>query len=112
MKQPGAKSGSLIFKLHTKKHDTFRVSGYDLAMTIKLTLIEALAGFDKIICNHLDGRSIKLSVPQGRVIQPGETLCLRDQGMPLSRGYGDLYVQCDVEMPSGYWMKLQDRDVR
>ncbi|TIB61312.1 hypothetical protein E3P77_04040 [Wallemia ichthyophaga] len=106
---PGAKPGSLIFKLRAKKHDTFRVSGYDLAITIKLTLFEALAGFDKVICNHLDGRSVKLSVPQGRVIQPAETLCLRDQGMPLSRGYGDLYVQCNVEMPSGYWMKMQDR---
>ncbi|TIC13661.1 DnaJ-domain-containing protein [Wallemia mellicola] len=107
---PGAKPASLVFRLRTKKHDTFRVSGYDLAINIKLTLLEALSGFEKIICNHLDGRTVKVSVPQGRVIQPNETLCLRDQGMPLSRGFGDLYVQCEVEMPSGYWMKLQDRN--
>lgn len=101
----------MVFRLRTKKHDTFRVSGYDLAINIKLTLLEALSGFEKVICNHLDGRTVKVSVPQGRVIQPNETLCLRDQGMPLSRGFGDLYVQCEVEMPSGYWMKLQDRNV-
>ena len=105
------KPSSLIFKLKAQQHPTFKLRGYDLSITVKLTLLEALIGFDKIIVNHLDGHGVRLCIPKGRVIQPGETLVLRDQGMPLSKGFGDLYVKCEVDMPSGYWMKLADTSV-
>ena len=49
----------------------------------------------------LGGKKVKLTLPEGA--QNGQQFRLRGKGMPVlrSRGFGDLYVQIEVETPSG-----------
>jgi len=51
------RAGEIIFKLETLPHPTFERVGNDLKTTIKITLKQALLGFEKEL-THLDGRVI------------------------------------------------------
>jgi molecular chaperone DnaJ len=55
----------------------------------------------------LNGKRVKLNIPSGA--QSGQQFRLRGKGMPVlrSRAHGDLYVQIEVEMPSGLNKKQQ-----
>lgn len=73
---------------------------------MKITLIEALSGFDKIIALHLDGRGIHVTHPAGQVIKPGDIKRIPHEGMPTFKrqdDIGDLYIQFDVEFPENMW---------
>lgn len=76
---------------------------------MKITLVEALAGFDKIIALHLDGRGIHVSHPAGEVIKPGDIRRIPHEGMPTFKrqdDVGDLYLQFDVEFPENMWTSM------
>ena len=49
----------------------------------------------------LGGKKVKLTLPEGA--QGGQQFRLRGKGMPVlrARTHGDLYVQIEVETPSG-----------
>lgn len=49
------RAGEVIFKVHEMKHKIFERSKNDLKATVKITLKQALLGFEKEI-THLDGR--------------------------------------------------------
>ncbi|TFY82878.1 hypothetical protein EWM64_g1132 [Hericium alpestre] len=105
-------SGDVIFVLKAKPNDSFERSGNDLLTSVKITLSEALLGFDRILVNHLDGRGIHLSSPPGKVIKSGQTLVLRGEGMPTYKTpdqKGNLYVVLEIEMPDEQWMQNIDR---
>jgi len=73
---------------------------------VKISLIEALSGFDKIITLHLDGRGIHVTHPAGQVIKPGDIKRIPHEGMPTFKrqdDIGDLYIQFDVEFPENMW---------
>ncbi len=55
----------------------------------------------------LNGKRVKLNIPSGA--QSGQQFRLRGKGMPVlrSRSHGDLYVQIEVEVPSGLNKKQQ-----
>ena len=81
----------------------FTREGTDLLCKVKITLLEALCGFDKVIVTHLDGRGIQVSNPAGSVIKPGMVKRIPDEGMPTYKRpdtRGDLYIQFDVEFPA------------
>lgn len=82
---------------------------------MKITLSEALLGFDRILLNHLDGRGIQVASPPGKAIKPGQAIVLRGEGMPVHKRTderGNLYVMLDVEMPDEQWLQGVDRKVR
>ena len=113
--QPGLPAGDVIFVLKAQQHKSFERSGNDLATTVKITLSEALLGFDRILVNHLDGRGLRVSSPPGRVINPRQSIVLHGEGMPVYKTpdeRGNLYVILDIEMPDQQWMKTIDRTVR
>ena len=113
--QPGLPAGDVIFVLKAQPHKSFERSGNDLATTVKITLSEALLGFDRILVNHLDGRGLRVSSPPGRVINPRQSIVLHGEGMPVYKTpdeRGNLYVILDIEMPDQQWMKTIDRTVR
>lgn len=56
---PDCLSGDLIFIVSIKKNETFSRVGADLFLKKKISLFEALTGFNFII-KHLDGSSIKI----------------------------------------------------
>lgn len=113
--QPGAPPGDVVFVLKMAHHDFFERSGNDLLTTVKITLSEALLGFDRILVTHLDGRGIRVSSPKGKVVQPGQSIVLRGEGMPTYKTpdvKGDLYVVLDIEMPTQDWLRTIDLTVQ
>lgn len=58
--QPGITPGDVIFKLRQAKHPRFERRGDDLHMDMRLSLKEALLGYDRTF-RHLDGREVRLT---------------------------------------------------
>jgi DnaJ family protein A protein 2 len=100
--------GDLVFWLRERSHATFTRKGHDLAVAFQISLQEAICG-DTTTINHLDGT--KLHIGSARhatngpiLIQTGDVQVLKGKGMPKDgQGveFGDLYVQYEVEMPTG-----------
>ena len=68
--QPGVAPGDLIFILEQKEHATFKRKGSDLLMTKKISLTEALCGYQFEI-EQLDGRKLVVTQKPGdKVTKP------------------------------------------
>ncbi|KZT67407.1 DnaJ-domain-containing protein [Daedalea quercina L-15889] len=110
--EPDVPPGDVIFLLKAKKHDSFERSGNDLLTTVHITLSEALLGFSRILITHLDGRGIQVTSPRGKIIKPGDSIILRDEGMPVHKTpdqKGNLYIMLEVDMPDEEWLRTVDR---
>ncbi len=100
--------------LHASQHKSFERNGNDLLTHVTITLSEALLGFSRVILTHLDGRGIKFSSPNGKIIKPGDAIVIREEGMPVHKRpheKGNLYMIFDVEMPTADWLKTVDARV-
>jgi len=106
---PDQEPGDIIFTLEEAHHDVFERAGADLRAELKITLVEALTGFNRPVLTHLDGRSIQLNVkqPDGKVLRPGQILKVPGEGMPIKRSdaKGDLYLIVEIEFPEDGWLK-------
>lgn len=106
---PNQEPGDIIFTLEETPHDVFDRAGSDLKATLKITLAEALTGFNRVVLRHLDGRGIQLNIkqPKGKVLRPGQVLKVPGEGMPMKRSdaKGDLYLVVDIEFPEDGWIK-------
>ncbi|KAI8989468.1 DnaJ C terminal domain-containing protein [Pilobolus umbonatus] len=101
--EPGIEPGDVILVLQQKEHAVFEREGNDLLCKVKITLTEALCGFDKVIVTHLDGRGIHVKNPPGKIIKPGMVKCINHEGMPTYKrpeNRGNLYIEFDVEFPN------------
>jgi len=76
---------------------------------LKISLVEALTGFNRVVLTHLDGRGIQLNIkqPNGKVLRPGQVLKVPGEGMPKKKSdtKGDLYLVVDIEFPEDGWIK-------
>ena len=91
--------GDVVFKLKLQKHKVFTRRGNDLTIKDKLTLRQALLGFEKKI-KHLDGHEVLIR--REGVTMPGAVMKVADEGMPKkddSSSYGDLYIEFSVQFP-------------
>src|SRR5690606_6235921 len=79
----------------------------DLSADLKVTLIEALSGFSRVVVKHLDGRGIHIDHPRGKVLRPGDVLKVAGEGMPVKKSdmKGDLYLVVKIEFPEDGWMQ-------
>lgn len=106
---PDQEPGDIIFTLKETEHETFERAGADLRAELKISLVEALTGFNRVVLTHLDGRGIQLNVqqPNGKVLRPGQVLKVEGEGMPMKRSdaKGDLYLVVDIEFPEDGWLK-------
>ncbi|KAF1807524.1 hypothetical protein V8B55DRAFT_1466476 [Mucor lusitanicus] len=96
---PDFDTGDVVFTLKTTAHPTFERRGNDLYTQIKLSLIEALAGFSKSI-EHLDQTLVKVS--RTGVTQYGFVEKIDGAGMPFMDNhdqFGDMFVEYLVEFP-------------
>jgi len=76
-------------------------NGHDLTAEYKLTLIEALLGYE-FAFRHLDDRIIIIKSQPNTVVSAGDIYTISGEGMPLpKRPYekGDLYLKFWVNMP-------------
>lgn len=60
----------MIIVLQQKDHDTFTRDGDNLIMVHKISLTEALCGFEFTV-TQLDGRELLIKNPAGTIIEPG-----------------------------------------
>lgn len=92
-------AGDLKFRIHTAPHDRFKREGNDLHMTVTITLVQALVGFEKTV-KHLDDHLVDIS--SKGITKPKEVRKFKGEGMPLhfSNKKGDLYVTFEVLFPT------------
>ncbi|KAM7262695.1 hypothetical protein ACFE04_000378 [Oxalis oulophora] len=98
---PDTVSGDIVFVLQQKEHPKFTRKGDDLIYEHKLSLTEALCGF-QFILTHLDSRQLLIKSEPGEVIKPDQFKAINDEGMPMyQRPFmkGKLYIQFCVEFP-------------
>ncbi|MFW6004695.1 MAG: molecular chaperone DnaJ [Halodesulfurarchaeum sp.] len=93
----GAPKGDLLIEISVADHPDFERDGDDLHTQARISFPQAVFG-DTIEVETIDG-TLEVDVPQGT--QSGETLRLRDEGIPhlRGRGRGDLYVHLQVVTP-------------
>ena len=77
-------------------------------MNLKISLKDALIGFEKEI-EHLDGH--KVLIKKAGVTQPGETIRIKGEGMPVhQRGdTGDLLVDIEIQIPEKLTNEQKDK---
>ncbi|KAF2269780.1 DnaJ-domain-containing protein [Lojkania enalia] len=106
---PDQEPGDIVFELVETSHDVFERAGADLRAELKISLVEALTGFNRVVLTHLDGRGIHMHIkqPQGKILRPGEVLKIPGEGMPMKKSdaKGDLYLVVDVEFPEDSWIR-------
>jgi len=96
---PGQLPGDVNVKLSQRDHKRFKRSNNDLHMTMKISLKEALLGFEREI-QHLDGHTVELK--HSKPTQPFQTFRIDGEGMPHKDDpsqYGNLFVKAEVVMP-------------
>ena len=84
---PDAANGDLIIVLRCVKHDLYQRIGADLAMTKKISLKEALCGFE-ITIPHLSGFKLKLKSEPGEIMQHSQLKAVYSKGMIIFYFYG------------------------
>ena len=93
------RAGDVVFKVETIPHPVFERVQNDLKATVKISLKQALLGFEKEL-THLDGRTIKLT--RNKITRPGDIEKIRSEGMPVYEvpsEKGDLIITYEVELP-------------
>lgn len=103
-------AGDVIVVLQQMDHAVFRRSDIDLIIDKKITLREALCGF-QFPLEHLDGRKLWVKSDEGDVLSPGSVRGLSGEGMPMFRHNeirGNLYIRIDVEFPENQFVSEDD----
>lgn len=98
---PGTIPGDIIFVVQEKEHSLFQRKGGNLIMEKKITLVEALCGFEMIV-EHLDGRHLHIKSRPGEVIKPNQFKAVNGEGMPTHGNpfvKGQLVILFKVEFP-------------
>ncbi|KAJ1633343.1 HSP40/DnaJ peptide-binding protein [Pavlovales sp. CCMP2436] len=99
--------GSVVLTLRQKRHALFRRDGNDLAIELRISLKEALLGFERSLV-HLDGHEFTVRSKQSKageplVTRPGDTLVVKGEGMPLHNfpsEFGNLKATISVDFPT------------
>merc|ERR1719476_356997 len=66
---PDADAGDVIFVPKQQEHSLFKRKGADLFIERKISLVEALCGFE-IDVTHLDGRKLLIKTQPGEIVKP------------------------------------------
>ncbi|MBF0487434.1 MAG: DnaJ domain-containing protein [Nitrospirae bacterium] len=99
-------AGDVVIEIHVKPHPIFKRKDDDLYVDVPVTFIEATLG-GKIEVPTLGGTSL-MTLPEGT--QSGRIFSLKGKGMPLPKGtgYGDLYVEVLVAVPTKLTQKQKE----
>lgn len=99
--EPDVPAGDIIVVLDEKKHPVFDRANEDLVMTMQLTLVEALCGFQRVV-KTLDARDLVITSIPGEVIKHNEIKCVMGEGMPRYKEpfeRGRLLIRFGVTFP-------------
>lgn len=98
---PGTVPGDIIFVVQEKNHAMFQRKGNNLIMEKKITLVEALCGFEAIV-EHLDNRTLHIKTRPGEVLKPNQFKAVQHEGMPTHGNpfvKGQLVILFKVQFP-------------
>lgn len=98
---PKEAPGDVLVKVQVQKHKMFKRIGNDLVVTFKVSLYEALLGFEREIV-HLDGHIVKFGIDRGEVLGSEAVLEIDGEGMPVREdptSFGKLQVRFEIEFP-------------
>jgi len=97
---PGLVPGDVVIVVEEKPHPRFQRKGDDLFCEAEIDLLTALGGGDFAI-EHLDERSLHVTIVPGEIIKPNALKVISGQGMPSYRHHelGDLYIRLAVKFP-------------
>lgn len=96
-----------VFILQEKEHKVFRRKNADLYMELRISLVDALFGFEKEV-SHLDNSHFIIRSREGETVSPDDLLCLEGLGMPIYTGdatvvrnspRGNLFVRIKLDLP-------------
>lgn len=93
---PGVIAADIVFIVDEKPHEVFTREGNDLIMTQKISLAEALTGYNAQVTT-LDGRHLSISINSDEVVVPKE-------GMPIPKEpskKGNFRINLNIKFPSG-----------
>ena len=105
--KPNMEAGNINFVLQEKDHELFKRKGADLLITKRLSLNEALCGFEWKV-THLDKREVIIQSKLGEIIHAQSdggnpfVKVVKNEGMPsIGNPFikGDLYVLFAVDFP-------------
>jgi len=99
---PGIEPGDVVVILDCKEHPIFKRKGKNLFIKKKITLLEALTGF-QFSLEHLDGRTLLVQSDPGTVYEDGSIKKISDEGMPMESNptqTGNLYIEFEVVFPT------------
>ncbi|ETV96704.1 hypothetical protein H310_10021 [Aphanomyces invadans] len=99
---PGLVAGDIVFVVQEKEHAVFQRKGGNLIFEKKISLVEALTGFETIV-EHLDGRHLHVKSAPGDVIKPNQFKAIQGEGMPQHGNpyvKGQLVILFKVEFPT------------
>ncbi|KAI0661750.1 DnaJ-domain-containing protein [Cubamyces menziesii] len=97
---PDWEPGDVVLRIRSKKErGGWRRKESGLYWKETIGVEEALLGFERNL-THLDGHIVELK--RHGVTQPGYVQTIKGEGMPIfeGTGYGDLYVEYNVVLPS------------
>jgi len=100
--EPNIEPGDIIIVLDEQEHPIFKRRDQDLVMPMKITLVEALCGFQKPI-KTLDDRTIVISSIPGEIIKHEAIKCIMNEGMPHCKSpqeKGRLIIMFEVCFPT------------
>jgi molecular chaperone DnaJ len=102
----GGPPGDLYVDVFVQEHEFFRRDGADLQVSVPISFAVAALG-GEIEVPTLDGTA-RVSIPKGT--QAGQVFRLAGMGLPRlgGRGKGDMYVQVQIEVPSGLTRRQQE----
>ncbi len=104
----GAAYGDLYVFVNIAPHGILRRDGADLFCAMPVPFDIAVRG-GAVNVPLMAGKTVKLTIPAGA--HSGQQFRLRGKGMPVlrARNFGDLYVQIEVETPTGLTREQKKR---
>jgi len=108
---PETVPGDVVVVLQQKEHPFLTRQNLHLFMKKKISLVEALCGFEFSI-NHLDGRKLIVKSAPDVVYRPGDFKVIRDEGMPHSKNHfmrGSLYIEFVVDFPKNGFLSVKSK---
>lgn len=91
--------GDVIFIINSNKHHLFTRKGNDLEASMRVSLKQALLGFEATL-THMDGHEVPIK--NDGITNWGQRFKISGEGMPVHQvpsEKGDLYVTVYVDMP-------------
>lgn len=98
---PSMKPADVVFVIQEKPHAVFKRNGNDLILSAKIPLKDALCGA-AVQLQTLEGKNIRIRVPEDTIVYPGYEMVVPGQGMPITKRLperGNLIVQFQVDFP-------------